>query len=211
MLRLADEQTVVAIGAALQAIDRHGLTGTDFTNWGILGTPTFLGRSTIVNAILRFHTEGAWGVSPHIIPHRLLHAVSGTLSQLLGIHGPNFGVGGGPDGISEAFLTALTLINTEDLPGIWLLLSGHDPEPILDAQGQVSTPGVCVALALALGKSAAGRQRPRLRLTPGTPTTVQELASHQNLTAALNALPSVPSVHWRIGGFGSLSLQGEAA
>jgi hypothetical protein len=211
MLRLADEQTVVAISAVFQAIERHGLAGTDFTHWGILGTPTFLGRSTVVHAILRFRKDGAWGVSPHIIPHRLLHAVSGTLSQVLGVHGPNYGVGGGPDGISEALLTAMTLINTEKLPGLWLMLTGHDPEPTLDEEGLITSPGVCVAMALALAAPQPGHRGLRLRLDAGVNSPGPSLVSHQGLREALSGASPSKTAAWRIDGFGTMTLQGEAA
>ncbi len=213
LLRFADEQTVVGIAAVLQAIHRHGLTGTDFTSWGVLGAPMFLGRATVVQAILRFAKEGAWGVSPHIIPHRLLHAVSGTLSQVLGIHGPNYGVGGGPDGISEAFLTAFTLINTDDIPGLWLLLTGSDPEPTLDEQGQTVAPGVCEAIALALTRPQG--KGTRLRLTPSSCDPKRNahdpvaLVSQNALRRAFNnenEASAAPSA-WRIDGFGTLTLE----
>jgi hypothetical protein len=210
LLRFADEQTVVGITAILNAIDRHGLTGTDFTQWGILGAPIFLGRATVVHAILRFGTEGAWGVSPHIIPHRLLHAVSGTVSQVLGVHGPNYGVGGGPDGISEAFLTAFTLINTEDIPGLWLLLTGNDPEPIIDDQGNTTSPGVCEAIALALtrpqGKGTRFRLTPFSRDSKESTGHAQVLVSQNVLRQALNPEMVAPQ-SWRIDGFGTLTIE----
>ena len=213
LLRFADEQTVVGVAAVLQAIEAHGLRGTDFTNWGILGSPLFLGRATIVHSILRFRKEGAWGVSPHIIPHRLLHSVSGTLSQVLGVHGPNYGVGGGADGISEAFLTAFTLINTEELPGLWLMLTGHDPEPALNEQGLVAAPGVCQAHAFALTKPQADADNLRLRLSPqASPRACgisTELVSHEALHAALTGPTPAPAC-WRIDDFGTLSLHGES-
>jgi len=210
LLRFADEQTVVGVATVLQAIERHGLSETDFTNWGILGSPIFLGRSTVVQAILRFRKEGAWGVSPHIIPHRLLHAVSGTVSQVLGIHGPNYGVGGGPDGLSEALLTAFTLITSDNLPGLWLLLTGHDPEPVLDAQGQITSPGACQAVALALSRTASDRQQRRLCLTPYSDEkrafTEASLVSLPALRAALEATSPASVPLWRLDGFGTMSM-----
>src|SRR5262249_39770127 len=94
-LKHADEQTVLGLSAVLRAIQDHGLGGTSFTGWGVLGAPRFQGRATMTVAVQRFAAEGAWGISPHLIPHRSLHALSGTISQALRIHGPNFGVGGG--------------------------------------------------------------------------------------------------------------------
>jgi hypothetical protein len=149
-LKHADEQTVVGLAAVLQAIDRHRLAATPFTDWGVLGGTRFLGRVTMAAAMHRFAAEGAWGLSPHLIPHRSLHALSGTISQALKIHGPNFGVGGGLHGASEAFLTAAALLGTRPLPGVWVVLTGWDPEPVPDRVGRSATPTVCCGVAMAL-------------------------------------------------------------
>ena len=79
-LKHADEQTVAGIAAVFQAIDRGGLTGTHFTHWGVLAAPRFLGRALLAVTFERFAVEGAWGISPHVIPHRSLHAVAGVSS-----------------------------------------------------------------------------------------------------------------------------------
>src|SRR5262249_46135975 len=101
-LKHADEQTVAALAAVLQAVEEPGLAGTCFTDWGVVAAPCFLGRATLVLALQRYAAEGAWGLSPHFIPHRSQHAVAGTISQALKIHGPNFGAGGGPTGAVDA-------------------------------------------------------------------------------------------------------------
>src|SRR5260370_29668871 len=95
-LKHADEQTVVGLAAVLQAIHDFQLTETRYTDWGVVAAPCFLGRATLVVSLQRYAAEGAWGLSPHFIPHRSQHAVSGTISQALKIHGPNFGAGAGP-------------------------------------------------------------------------------------------------------------------
>ncbi len=184
LLRHADEQTIAGLAAVLQAIGKHRLEPTDFARWGILGSPRFLGRATLVKTIAGFHAEGAWGVSPHIVPHRLLHALSGTLSQLLGLHGPNHGVGGGPGGIQEAILTALTLLNTEQLPGLWLVLTAHVPEPVLDDRGEHLAPAPCHALALALRRAHEHHEGPRLRFVP----SVDEEGSEPSIESLCGAL-----------------------
>ena len=109
-LKHAEDQTVAGLAAVCQAISTFQLGQTAFHDWGVLGAPRFLGRLAMHGAIQKFIAEGAWGISPHLIPHRLLHAVSGTVSLALKIQGPNFGVGGGPDGVGEAFLTAAALL-----------------------------------------------------------------------------------------------------
>jgi hypothetical protein len=160
-LKHADEQTVVAMAALFQAIDRHGLAGMDFTDWGVLAAPRYLGRITTFQALQRFAAEGAWGISPHLIPHRTLHAISGTISQALQIHGPNLGVGGGPDADLEVMRVAAAFLTDRDLPGLWVVMTGWNPEPVLKpspapgAESRPSTNGyhvlpVCQAVVLAL-------------------------------------------------------------
>ena len=162
-LRHADEQTVVGLAAVLQAIATHGLAGQRFTEWGVLASPRYLGRLTLAAAIDRFKTEGAWGVSPHVIPHRMLHSISGAISQVLKIHGPNLGVGGGPGGLLEVFRMAAGMLHGDRLPGLWVVLTGWDPEPI---PGEAQ-PGEarCIGVALALTAPRAYPRGRRLRLT----------------------------------------------
>jgi hypothetical protein len=162
-LKHSDEQTVCGLAAVFQAIHEHQLGDTDFSNWGVLAGPLFLGRNTVGAALARFAAEGAWGVSPHLIPHRSLHSLSGTVSHALKIHGPNYGVGGGPGAVSEALLNAAALLHGQRLPGVWLVLTQMDPElpPIPSGQPVPGTSGV--ALALALVPWLAGSSLPRLR------------------------------------------------
>jgi len=156
-LKHSDEQTIVGLAAVFQAITNFNLVGASLTEWGVLAAPRFLGRICLAGALQRFVLEGAWGVSPHLIPHRSLHSLSGTVSQALGIHGPNFGVGGGAQSAGECMLAAAALLCDEQAPGVWVVLTGLDPEPILDPpSGPLPLPGprpgevgyVAVALAL---------------------------------------------------------------
>jgi hypothetical protein len=154
-LKHADEQTVVGLGAVYHAIHDYHLSGP-FTDWGVLAAPRFLGRPTMAAALQRFAAEGAWGVSPHLIPHRSLHAISGTVSQALKIQGPNFGVGGGPGAAGEALVAAAALLGRGKVPAIWVVLTGLDPEAAPDQAGR-SPPGThCVGMALALTTTKAG-------------------------------------------------------
>jgi hypothetical protein len=162
-LKHADEQTVVGIAALLQAIARFGLTGTDFTHWGALAAPRFLGRAALRLALQRFAAEGAWGISPHLIPHRSLHSISGTVSQALKLHGPNFGVGGGPGGAAEAIQTAAALLQGDRLPGVWVVWTGWNPEPTPELNGHAAAAEVSGA-ALALVADAPAWHGPRLRV-----------------------------------------------
>src|SRR5262249_25533348 len=79
LLKHSDEQTVAGLAAVLQAADRHHLPWTSFSNWGILAASHCLGRTALVDVMDRFDAHGACTVSPHIIPHRTLHSVSGML------------------------------------------------------------------------------------------------------------------------------------
>jgi hypothetical protein len=171
-LKHADEQTVVALAAVFRAVHHFDLAQTCFHHWGVIAASCFLGRATLAVALQRFTLEGAWGVSPHLIPHRSLHSVSGTISQALQVHGPNFGVGGGPGSTSEALLVAGALLARDRLPGLWVVLTGWDAEPVLDLRGGPSANGhktakACAALALALAADQPGRPGPRLHVGAG--------------------------------------------
>jgi hypothetical protein len=154
------------MAAVLRAIATGGLGSQRFTEWGVVAAPRFLGRMATAHAIQRFAVEGAWGVSPHLIPHRSLHAVSGTVSQALKIHGPNFGVGGGPGGPLEALRTAAAMVHGDRLPGVWVVLTAWDPEPAADGAGTPVADACCVGLALALTSARPGWTGTRLRLVP---------------------------------------------
>jgi hypothetical protein len=213
-LKHADEQTVVALAAVFQAIHDHGLGATDFSNWGVVAAPRFLGRATLAVSLQRFALEGAWGVSPHVIPHRSLHSISGTVSQALGIHGPNFGVGGGPESASQVFLAAAALISEQNTPGLWVLVTGWDPEPILEKPGAAGsnghrpTPSWCGAVALALMPLAADWQGPRIQLRPASGVGRNGLARRPTgraplqVESLLDALsgPAVAPAVWDLGG-----------
>src|SRR5262249_10648029 len=132
LLKHADEQTVVGLAAVCRAVQAHGLGDTPFTHLGLLAAPRYFGRDAVVAALERFVAEGAWGVSPHHIPHRSLHSPSGTISLALQTHGPNFGVGGGPEGAGEVLLAAAALFARGEVPGLWLVLTGWDREPVTE-------------------------------------------------------------------------------
>jgi hypothetical protein len=139
-------------------------------HWGILVSSRFLGRSSLAVALDRFRTDGVWGVSPHLIPHFALHSPSGTLSLALGIHGPNLGVGGGLWSEFEGILTALTWLQANIVPCLWLVLSGWSPELIPDREGEPVSHCECQALALVLGPLRSARlDRPRVRVVAVEP------------------------------------------
>jgi hypothetical protein len=169
-LKHAEEQTVVVLAAVFEAVRGHNLAPADtpepFRDWGVIAAPRFLGRTYITTAVPRFHNEGAWGVSPHLIPHRSLHSVSGTVSQALRAHGPNFGVGGGPGSELEGLLAAITTLHDMKLPGVWVVFSRLTPETACDPATGRAAPGTTAhGLALALVPQGAIPGRPTLELT----------------------------------------------
>jgi hypothetical protein len=213
-LKHADDQTVAGIGAVLRAIDTCGLGGTSFRDWGAVAASRFMGRTSLAGALLKYKAEGAWGLSPHLIPHRSLHSLSGTISQALKIHGPNFGTGGGPGGAADALLTAAALLDGGTVPGVWVVLTGWQPEPASDEKGQVLTPNcVCDAVALALVPVHAGSPRLTLRVVPAPTESARNghggigLLSLETLVRVL-ADPAGPptSVIWQLPSGGRVEL-----
>jgi hypothetical protein len=149
-LKHAEDPTVAAVWAVLGARERHGWQDRSFADWGVIAAPNMCGRITNAAALERIRKEGAWGISPHLIPHQSLHAMSGTISQALKIYGPNFGVSGGPNASPDAFLIAAAMLSDGGLPGLWLVLTGYETEWIPTPDGQPSPAPSCIACALAL-------------------------------------------------------------
>jgi hypothetical protein len=153
-LKNAEEQSVLGLSAVLHAIARAGMDPKSFTDWGVIASPNFLGRAGTAQTIQRFVQEGAWGVSPHLIPNQSLHAVSGTVSLALKMYGPNFGINGGPNAGTDGLLFAASLLAGSELPGLWLVLTGHESEfiPLPGGVAPASCPGYeGAALALTVG------------------------------------------------------------
>jgi hypothetical protein len=211
------------VAALFQAIDRHGLADIQFTDWGVLAAPRYLGRLTTSLAFQRFAAEGAWGISPHLIPHRTLHAISGTISQALQIHGPNLGVGGGPKADIEVMHVAAAFLADAKLPGLWVVISGWNPEPIPhgapaapDAPS-ISTNGFhpiphCQAIAMALTSIPPDWDGMQLILRMGPPLSNGHLPKHPPSMFSLESLMAVlvsdstSSHHWMLGNNGSVEL-----
>jgi hypothetical protein len=218
-LKHCDEQTLAGLAAVYRAIGQHGLTATAFTAWGVVAAPRYFGRTAMAQALHRFALEGAWGISPHLVPHRSLHSLSGTLSQALTIHGPNFGVGGGPGGAAEALAMTAAYLAGGDVPGVWLVLTGYEPELIPREPGSpaapegVSPPPLCGALALALTVSPPDYHGLQLRICPragGLPgnadaAATRPLRREALLAAFLETAP--PAGLWKIGTEGWVELR----
>lgn len=165
-LRHADDQSVLGLATVLTALRTAAMDADQCAMWGVVAAPRFLGRNVMAAALERFAAEGACSVSPHILPHQSQHAVAAFISQILGIQGPSLGVGGGPDVGVEAALTATALLQREQIPGAWLVMTGWNPEAVADDRGCLPPHVECQALALGLTLTQASQQRPRLRVCP---------------------------------------------
>jgi hypothetical protein len=209
-LKHSDDQTVAVVAATYAALADRGWLGRPFTDWGVVAAPNFLGRGGLAHAIQRYAQEGAWGVSPHLIPHHSLHAVSGTISQLLKIHGPNFGVSGSAQACQDAFLIAAAVLAEEKAPGVWLLLSGHDREWIPQENAKTvepARPPLCEAAVLAMVPPAIHDDGFHVRI--GADLTRGGLSdlTLSAFIAALSATDGPTAAAWRLPGAGWLELE----
>src|SRR5436190_23051960 len=67
-LKHAEDQSVVALSAVLRAVAHRDWAGRSFADWGVVAAPNFFGRHGIAQTVQKYAQEGAWGVSPHLIP-----------------------------------------------------------------------------------------------------------------------------------------------
>ncbi len=128
ILKQLDEQALPALLAISDAIRRTGRPTSHYENWGLVAAGRSLGRKRVADSIVRFRQQGAWTVSPHVIPNCSLHSISGIMSQALRLHGPNIGAGGVCGAESEALWAAMGWLHGEKLPGVWLVLTAWDHE-----------------------------------------------------------------------------------
>ena len=166
MLKHADHQTLLGLAAILKAAKDFGWQEHAFADWGVIAAPRFLGRIPAAAVIDRFQAMGVSGMSPIIIPTLSLHAPAGSLSLAIKSHGFNYGVGGGPGHLTEALLAGLAARDDGDVPGVWVVATGFDPEPIPDVAGNSTVPTFGYAVALALVAKSTGKTRLNLRIVP---------------------------------------------
>ena len=165
-LKHFDDQTMAVLSALIVALgdgERDPVTNP-FREWGVLAAPRNLGRALMGPSVFRFHEEGAWGVSPHLIPHHSLHSISGTVSQFLKAKGPNFGLGGALGSEVELLLTAPGLLEDLRVPGLWLVFSRVEPDSSPFADGRPHPDSRVEAVTLAVGTGVA---RARIDITSG--------------------------------------------
>jgi hypothetical protein len=173
-----------------------------FRDWGVVGAPRFLGRMSVTATLNKYLTDPRYSVSPHIIPNQSLHSLASTVSLVLNVQGPNFGVGGGPQHVTDAFLAGLSAAISGWLPGVWLVISEFHPEPIPDATGKPTNDVVAHAVALALEPGDGSSQ---LQLLPNAMGSVSLGAAK---LAAFVAEPSTQKRTWQcpVAGLGTLEL-----
>jgi hypothetical protein len=169
----------------------------DFTDWGVLAAPRQVGRLKTTAALTKFHREGVAGVSPLLVPHLSLHSVSGTVSQVLCSHGPNFGASSGPDHVGEGLLAAVAVLSAGGVPGLWLVLSCWAPDPVPDDHGQCANPAVCHGVALALEPLPADSTvGPGLRVWRGMPGQPAGVRSGEKLPSLAAFLAGKGGASW---------------
>jgi hypothetical protein len=220
-LKHAEDQSVAAVTAVRRAIAARGWDDPRFGAWGAVAAVNFFGRQGIAQTIQRYAQEGPWAVSPHLIPQHSFHAASGVISQVWRMHGPNFGAGGGPCAATDAFLFGAAVLAERRVPGIWLVLTGHESELLPPANDQTPAgTGMprCEAAALALmPETSAGGVH--VRVCPEEPAGGREAEYVASLAPfSLSALVdelmadlSAPAAAWRLPGCGWVELETRAA
>jgi hypothetical protein len=214
----SDEQTVAALAAVLQSADDYGLNPEEMKDWGVFSAPRYFGRVALAQTMVRFAAEGAWGLSPHMIPHRSLHAVSGTISQALNFRGLNLGVGGGCHAASEALLLAAATLADGRVPGLWVTMTGFDPEVVPTESGQAAASCDCCAVALALVAARPGVTGWRLGVSagtahvgPGQQSGGPKVLSVERLMDVLTGESPIAGATFSLGAGGRLNLDGTRA
>lgn len=162
IMKYADEHTVLALAAMLDGRTRLP-ADTDCSSWGVVAAPRWPGRLGIAGALEKFHDVGARGVSALLIPTLCLHSLSGTISLVFGMHGPNFGVGGGLAAVADGLVSAIMVQCEQRPPGVWLIFTEWNVEP--GQIGAAVTPKL-TALMLALAPADHPSALGQLRLHP---------------------------------------------
>lgn len=175
VLRHSDEQTLTALVAIKDAIERFESPPEHFHDWGIVFSSRYLGRTAFAQSLNKFAVDGPWNVSVQVVPNRSLHSPASMLGLALGCHGPCVGVGGGLDGETDAWLTATSLLDRHQLPGMWLIFSGWEPDERIDIEGTPLTETTCTSLVLALqpDSQTTGAARLKIDYDPSAPTALE--------------------------------------
>ena len=210
-LKNAEEQSIAALWAVSEAIGGLEPGAVDFRSWGAVAAPCYCGRFANAVSLERYRAEGAWGISPHMIPQHSLHAVSGTISQTLKMHGPNFGVGNGTDSASDGWIAAATLLSENIVPGLWLILTGHTGEylPAGNGQPEQHPPVEAVALALVPGSTATSGLQVRIGAEEAPSAFLDAMPEFAlgSLIDELRRTDTPPAAMWRLPGVGWVEVE----
>lgn len=148
-LKQCDELTLVAIEAV--RLTKAAVPDSS-SDWGVLAGVRTPGRRRMSDTLARFRDKGAWGVTPHFIPHSLLHSAAGLVGQAFGLHGPGAGVGGMPGAEGDVLWSAAAWLAAGDLPGVWLVWSQWTTESL--AVAGPAAEALAAAVVPATGKGA---------------------------------------------------------
>lgn len=161
-LRHCDEQTVVGMAAVLRAIHRLPAPRPTFDRWGVLAASCQAGRIMGAAALIGARKIGPQGVSPHVVPQSSLHSPASAVSVALSMHGPHFGIGGGPEAFDEGLLAACSMVSQPH----WLTLTAWEMEPSLDAEGSPISDPICRGLAIGLVPGEAEAAAATITVSP---------------------------------------------
>ena len=165
-LKLVDEQAVLGTVAVL------ALSTGPAGKIGLLPSGRWLlrrgfwagcGELRAFGALLNL---GPRSLSPIHIPTLSLHSISGVISLILQSRGSNFGAGGDCAHVSEALLTGLAIQHGSKLPGVWVILTGWEPESIPDDNGRSTNPILGYGIAMALVDESSTEPGIRLQYDP---------------------------------------------
>ena len=158
-LRHADEQTVIGVRSLLKAMASDTQKNTDISNDAVIAATCLAGQPAAARTMIGLRDKGPVGVTPHIVPQCSLHSVASAASVGFGMHGPNFGVGGGTHCVSEGLLLSVTLApmlaTTSPTSRIWLICTGWDQQPSLGTNGEATNDPLCRGLTLLLRPTLA--------------------------------------------------------
>lgn len=153
----SDPQTILGYAAVAQAVEQAGLPLETYRQWSVVGATKFVGRTVGFGLMTRFLEVGSSASSVHIISQLSLHSLSAAISVAFGMQGANWGAGGGPAAASEALLAAASSFDPSFMPGLWVVMTEWQPEPIPGMDGRNTINSSCHALALALTEPQAGQ------------------------------------------------------
>lgn len=197
-LRHCDEQTVVGMQAVLAAIARLPEPRPAFASHGVVAASCQAGRLTAARTLADALAGGGVAVSTQVVPQCSLHSPAGAVSVGLGMHGPNVGVAGGPQALSEGLFTAFSWLAT-GCDDVWLVTTGWDDEPALDITGKATNDPICRGVAVWLSvRPAIAAAGPRIELQSTAASmviaaTTTELEAFGLALAACSAASSAPT------------------